>query len=389
MHFGTLSESDALYKKWSPFVWTQFASGTSQMRQYASWICSRVVGKNAVNAAAYKSQKRKIALLYPNFQQVKIIAKELTGFTKQFCGKSAFATEIAYNPDPSRAADEGTTIAVRLKAQGYTSVAYLLDLVAPLFHIIAFSGQGYKPEFVFTPTNYMDSSTVQRLYEQPLVDKASFGITSLGVPGGFGYEAGDPFEAWHDTHKTAPSGKKCDPSSDAGMNHDPEYCKAPGAIVTLFYSVLPSLAGILFSGPDLNPTNMTNGLQEYPETRFGGNGPTTDPRPALVGAGKGRHYFLTDATEWRWRSGFVSPSPESKLGWVEYPDCQRHYYLWPDKLAKYWEKGGKEYNAWCGNAKFAPKPYKPKDPEACSDTPSGRCETDNYPRWGPEHHAPQ
>ena len=119
--------------------------------------------------------------------------------------------------------------------------------------------------------------------------------------------------------------KKCDPRSDAGMDHDEAYCKAPGAIVTLYYSVLPLLGGILFAGPDLNPTNVTNGLQAYPQTRFGGAGPTTDPRPALVGAGKGRFYFIRDATEWRWRAGYVSPPPESKFGWAEWPDCQRHY----------------------------------------------------------------
>jgi hypothetical protein len=399
MHFGTLSESDALYKKWSPFVWTQFASGTSQVRQYASWLCAKVHGKNAVQSAQYKGAKRKIALMYPNFQQVRIIANELKNFAKSYCGVNPFATEFAYDTDPSRAADLGSSIAIRFRTEGITSVAYLLDLFAPLFHIIAMKSQDYRPEFVFTPTNYMDSSTVQRIYEQDMVDRASFGITTLGVPGGFGVGAGDPFFAYHDLHKKSPkTGKACDPSSDAGMDHDPTYCKAPRAIITLYYSVLPLLGGIVFAGPDLNPTNVTNGLQAYPRTRFGGAGPTTDPRPALVGAGKGKHYFLVDATEWRWRAGYVSPPPEKKLGWVEWSDCQRHYYLWPDKLALYWEKGGENYNAWCGNAKYVDSPYRPKDLngdgdyeddlESCADTPSGKCETDGYPPHPPEGKRP-
>jgi hypothetical protein len=279
---------------------------------------------------------------------------------------------------------------VRLKVDGITSVMYLLDLFSPLFHIIGMEGQDYKPEFVFTGTNYMDSSTVQRLYEQPMVDKASFGITSFGSPGGFGYGAGDPFYAWHDTHKKSPkTGKKCDPSSDAGMDHDEQYCKAPGAIITLFYSILPLLGGILFAGPDLNPTNVTNGLQVYPETRFGGAGPTSDPRPALVGAQKGQHYFIKDATEWRWRAGYISPPPESKFGWAEWPDCMRHYKLWPNDLALYWEKGGPNYNKFCGSASNVPKPYdrasgEPADAQTCADSPTGKCESDNYPPWDPE-----
>lgn len=400
MHFGTLSESDALYTKWSPFVWTQFASGTSQMRQYASWLCSRVVGKNATNSEQYKGSKRKIALLYPNFQQVKIIANEVKSFAKRYCGgTSPFAFEFAYDTNPARASDQGTTIAVRLKSEGITSVAYLLDLFAPLFHIIAMKSQEYRPEFVFTPTNYMDSSTVQRVYEQDMVDKASFGITNFGVPGGFGVGAGDPFFAYHDLHKKSPkTGKACDPSSDAGMNHDKTYCKAPRSIVTLYYSVLPLLGGILFAGPNLTPRNVTNGLQAYPKTRFGGAGPTTDPRPALVGAGKGRHYFIVDATEWRWRAGFVSPPPERKLGWVEWTDCQRHYLLWPNQLAQGWEKSGSNYGAWCGSSKYIDKPYTPKDlnndgdheddGESCADTPSGKCETDSYPPHPPQGKRP-
>lgn len=390
MHFGTLHESDSLYKKWAPFAWTQFVSGTAHVRQYASWLCSRVAGRKAVNATDYKNTPRKFALLYPNFQQVRLIANEMKGFFKQYCGgRNPMATEIAYSTDPARASDEGTSIAVRLKLEGITSVVYLLDLVAPIFHIIAMESQDYHPEFVFTGTNYMDSSTVQRVYEQPMVDKASFGITNFGVPGGFGYEAGDPFFAWHDLHKKSPNtGKPCDPSSDAGMDHDPNYCKAPGALVTLFYSTLPLLGGILFAGPDLNPTNVSRGLQAYPQTRFGGAGATTDPRPVLVGAGPGQYYFIKDATEWRWRAGFVSPAPESKLGWVEWTDCQRHYVLWPNKLAVNWEKGGPNYNAWCGDAKYAPSPYRPKPDETCEDTPSGKCEKDGYPPHPPPGKRP-
>ena len=392
MHFGTLQESDAQYAKWAPYNWTQFTSGTAHVRQYASWLCARVVGRKAVNSPQYKDTTRKFALVYPNFQQVRAIATELKGFIKQYCGKNVFATEFEYDTDPSRATDEGTTMAVNFKLNGITSVVYLLDLVAPIFHLISMEGQDYKPEFVFTGTNYMDSSTVQRTYEQPMVDKASFGITNFGVPGGFGYEAGDPFYAWHDLHKKSPnSGKACDPSSDAGMNHDEAYCKAPGALITLLYSTLPLLGGVLFAGPDLTPTHVSDGLQAYPITRFGGAGATSDPRPALVGAGKGQYYFLKDATEWRWRSSYISPPPESKLGWVEWSDCQRHYTLWPDKLALYWEKGGPNYDAWCGNSKYAPKPYVPTgepDGTDCADTPAGKCESDNYPPWGPPGYRP-
>jgi len=90
-----------------------------------------------------------------------------------------------------------------------------------------------------------------------------------------------------------------------------------------------------------------------------------------------------DATEYRWRAGYVSPPPETKLGWVEYPDCQRHFVQWPNGLAVGWSKGSTNYTAYCGSAKYVFSPYQPHghDNEQCSDTPSGRCETSDYPRW--------
>jgi hypothetical protein len=172
---------------------------------------------------------------------------------------------------------------------------------------------------------------------------------------------------YHEYHKVAPDGKACDPSSDAGMNHDAQYCKAPGWLVTGYYTMLPFIGGLLFAGPDLTPQNVTNGLQHFPATRYGGAGPTSDPRPALVGAGVGKFGFIVDAVEWRWRPDFTSPPPESKGpkdgGWVEWPDCQRHYLQWPDQLAPNWEKDGPNYNNWCGDKNGYPK-VLPEDSNA-------------------------
>ena len=112
---------------------------------------------------------------------------------------------------------------------------------------------------------------------------------------------------------------------------------------------------------------MTAGLQAYPLTRYSANGPTDDPRAALVGAGPNQYFFITDAEEFRWRAKYKSPPPEHLDGWVEWTDCQRHFYQWPDQLSLGWERNGGNYNAWCGDAKYAP-----------SDSP----EKDDYPRLG-------
>jgi hypothetical protein len=385
MHFGSLWLSDKDYARFAPYVWTQFTSGTNAANIYASYVCSQLVGRKAVRSPQYANTTRKFALLYPNLVEARNVGNDLRAAVTKDCGKDIYSGRVfEYSTDISRAADEGTSIAVRLKLDGVTSLTYLMDPVFPLFQIIAQEGQGYRPEYVWTPTGYYDSSTVQRLYEQKQIDKNSFGVTMFGVPGGFGVQPGDPFFVWHDTHQVSPkTHKKCDPSSDAGMNHDPTYCKAPGAIVTWLYTTLPTIAGVLFAGPNLNPQTVTKGLQRVPETRYGGNGATQKPFAALLGAGPGKYYFIVDATEFRWRSGFVSPPPETKLGWVEYPDCQRHYTKWPDGLAIGWGRGTPNYTAYCGSAKYIFPGYGPHGPDnkKCSDTPSGTCEKDDYPRY--------
>ncbi len=385
MHFGTLWLSDKDYTRWSPYAWTQFNSGTRGVDLYSSYVCSKLWGKPAVNSPDYKTTKRKFALLYPNLPGPKQVATELRSFVKSRCGSDIYAGRVfEYDPDLSRAADEGSTIAVRLKVEGVTSLTYLLDPVFPLFQIIEMAAQDYHPEFIWTPSGYYDSSTVQRLYEQPMVDKASFGVTQFGIPGGFGFSAGDSFYVWHDQHKKSPkTGKACDPRSEAGMDHDEEYCKAPQAIVTWYYTTLAMLSGVIFAGPDLKPLNVTKGLWNVPTIRYGIAGPTEHPFAALIGGARGKHYFIKDGLEFRWRASFISPPPESKLGWVEYPDCQRHYLRWPNSLSTGWEKGGKNYSAYCGDAKWAPSPYTPSGEaeDTCADTPSGKCERDRYPRW--------
>jgi hypothetical protein len=248
----------------------------------------------------------------------------------------------------------------------------LTEPVQPLIQLAEANQQKYFPEWIWSSYGYDDSSTVQRLYMNNGIENAgSFGTSNLGVYGGFGFGAGDPFWMYHAYHLKDPAtGWVCDPSNDNGTSNggkEDAFCKAPGALVTWYYSMLPWLGGTLFAGPDLRPQNVSGGLQAYPQTRYGGNGPTDDPRPVLVGAGPGKYGFIVDAVEWRWRPDFKSPPVESQPQWVEYPDCMRHYINWPDQLALNWEKNGPNYNAWCGVS---------KDPYGTA--------VNNYPRTLPE-----
>jgi hypothetical protein len=390
MHFGSLWLSDQDYSRFAPFAWTQFSTGSTITREQASWVCSRLNGKKASNSPdpATAAKTRVFGLVHTNLEQDVRLANEYKGYLSA-CGVKN-VKEVSYDgTNFAKAQQDGSNLILQLKTAGVTSVLMLTEPIGPLFQTLAAQRQNYYPEWVWSSFGYSDSSTVQRLYKNAGDEtKGSIGTSNLGIPGGFGFGAGDPFLMYHAYHKTAPDGKACDPRTDAGMNHgendkDPtspnhpnsDYCKAPGALVTWYYSMLPLIGGMLFAGPDLTPQNVTNGLQHYPVTRYGGNGPTTDPRPALVGAGVGKYGFVVDAVEWKWRPDLTSPPPESKGpadgGWVEYPDCQRHYLEWPDGLAPNWEKSGPNYSAWCGVSK----------------DPYGHAATD-YPKTTPEDSAP-
>ena len=74
-----------------------------------------------------------------------------------------------------------------------------------------------------------------------------------------------------------------------------------------------------------------------------------------MGAGPGKYGFIVDATEWKWRPDFTAPQPDGQKGWVQYPDCQRHYISWPSNLAPSWGPSDAAYNAWCNLATGYPR----------------------------------
>ncbi|MEY2474124.1 MAG: hypothetical protein QOK28_3453 [Actinomycetota bacterium] len=383
MHFGSLWLSDQDYSRFAPFAWTQFATGSTIVRQEASYVCGTLVGKKASRSpdGNLKDKTRVFGIVHTNNEQDVRLANEFKSDLNHYCGKDVIGNrDYSYDgTNFGKAQQDGSNLIVQMKVAGVTSALMLTEPIGPLFQLNAAKGQNYSPEWIWSSFGYSDSSTVQRLYDDDEV-QGSFGTSNLGVPGGFGFGAGDPFLMYHDTHKVAPDGKPCDPRTDVGMNHgesdgdatstnhpNSDFCKAPGALVTWYYSMLDFIGGVLFAGPDLTPQNLTNGLQHYPVTRYGGNGPTSDPRPALVGAGTGKFGFVVDAVEWRWHQEYTSPPPESKAeGWIEYPDCQRHYLEWPNGLAPNWEKDGPNYNAWCSTNK---DPYGHNAPGYGKTTP--------------------
>ena len=405
MIFGLLDTSNKYLTDLAPYAWDEFQSMTRMSELGAQWICKSLKAAvpawgngKAVNAAdpALRSKARKFGLLYPDSVNGRQSASEFQAFAKKDCGLNfdLKTNAFKFNPNPTGAATQGGSIATRFRAQGVTTVIYLIDFLGAFFHIIQFERAGFKPEYANIGTGWQ-TNTVQRLAaSQSMVDKASMFYTSFGVQG-FGYGPGDPFWVYHTTHMVSPKDHKaCDPRSDAGMNHDEEYCKAPGAIVAWYYSWLPLIGGMIFAGPNLTPHTVSAGLQAYPLTRYGVDGPSSDPVAVLVGAGPGQYYFIKDGSSGRWRADFVSPPPERVLGFPDYPDCQRHYISYGTQLAPQWEQNGPNYNGWCGNSKYTTGwtdqgksvPYQPSalSGQSCSgDTVSGKCQTDMYPRWEP------
>ncbi|MHB1446825.1 MAG: type 1 periplasmic-binding domain-containing protein [Acidimicrobiales bacterium] len=356
MHFGTLWGSDSLYQKYAPFDWTQFATGTTIAKQQASYICSELVGHDATNSAQFAHNKRVFGFVHPNQPQVEQLATEFKGYLQSDCGRNIIVKEVTYNStDLSSAETDSTNMIIQLKAAGVTSVIMMTDPLFPLFQLDAAKQQNYFPEWVFSSYGYEDTSTVQRIYDQTEA-AGSFGVSELGIFGGFAVDPGDAWAIWHTYHPVDPqNGQACNPANPSSMNNDPTYCKEPSSLVTWYYTMLDFIGGTLFSGPTLTAQNVTNGLQSYPPTRYGSNGPTTNLRPALVQGAKGDYGFIKDAVAWKYEPGFTSPPPENKKGWVSYPNCERHYILWPNDLSAGW---GGNVSAYCNQANgYPPGPY--------------------------------
>lgn len=390
MQFGTLWLSDQIYRQFAPYDWTQFATGTTIATEWASWLCSRVNGHAASNSPDLTMAKRprRFGFVHPNLPQATVLANEFKADLTRDCGgKNIIAKEITYNgTDVGQQQQDAENIAVQLKTAGVTSAIMMTDFLFPDFLLSQAALQKYYPEWIYSSYGLEDASAIQRIYDSGNCDSngpgqtgahnsagkmcettGAFGLSQLGMYGGFNYDRADAFNIYHLYHQVAPDGKPCDPTSDAGMEHGQgtngsiaQYCKAPSAQATAYYVWLDFIGGLLLSGPDLNPNTVTNGLQHYPHTRYGGDGPTSDPRPALVAPGPGEFGFVQDGVEWKWRPDFTSPQPENKYGWVSYPDCGRHYFLWPNQYSPGWEPNGPNWTRFCNDASGYPTNYRPQ-----------------------------
>ena len=415
MLFGLIDTTDENLHNWAPYVWNEFQSITKMSQLGAQWICQDLKGTGpnakewgsgkAVNAppgsttglppTSTQSLKRKFGLIWPNNPNANQAASDFQAAVKADCGITYDAnTAIQEDDNPAVVASrDASNIATKFKNAGVTTVTYLIDFFGAFFSEPVFRNQGFKPEWANIGTIWQTNSAERAVLDQDMVDRASMFYTSFGIQG-FGYGPGDAFWVYHATHPVSPTDHKaCDPRTDAGMDHDANYCKAPTAIVGWYYSWLPLIAGMVFAGPDLTPSNVTKGLQNYPVTRYGVDGPTTDPVAVLVGANGGQYYFITDGSSGRWRASLISPPPERTLGFPDFPDCQRHYTSFDGGLAPQWEKSGANFNGWCGSANYTKNwkdqgqsvPYAPSTASGgdCTKTPDKKCETDNYPRWEP------
>ncbi len=306
MLFGLLDTTDSYLHSFGPYVWNEFQSITKMTELGSQWICQDLAGHGpnanlwgngkAVNAvdATMHTKTRKFGLIWPNNPNANAASADFQNQIKGDCGitfSTSGAAGNAFQEDdnPVTAAGQAGTIATKFKIAGVTTVIYLIDFLGAFFQNDVFKQQSFKPEYANIGTGWQ-TNTVQRVFlDQDMVDKASMFYTSFGLQG-FGYGPGDPFWVYHAYHLVSPHDHKaCDPKTDAGMDHDGQYCKAPGAIVAWYYSWLPLLGGILFAGPNLTPHNVTAGLQNYPVTRYGVDGPTSDPVAVLVGANGGQY----------------------------------------------------------------------------------------------------
>jgi hypothetical protein len=116
MHFGSLWLSDRDYTRFAPYAWTQFATGSTITRQWASYVCSKLVGQKASRSpdANFQGQPRVFGLVHTNLQQDKRLASEFRGYLRQSCGgQDPVFKEVEYDGTDFAQAQQYRAAAVR------------------------------------------------------------------------------------------------------------------------------------------------------------------------------------------------------------------------------------------------------------------------------------
>jgi hypothetical protein len=278
--WGGWNFTDQFNDSLRPYHYDTLMGGDTQAEITGQWWCRRMAGGKARYAGTsdLQAKVRKVAVVYPNTAETTPSAKLLE---KIISGCHTSVVDSPYSSDTSTAATQATTLAVKQKQAGVTSVLWDSDVIAPTYATKAEAAQHYEPEEVIAGGGLLDYDPLAQTYDQTEWAHA-FGPSDL--PESTNISVQDAGKIWHAEHRSG----NPDPNSN---------------LLTSY--ALSVAGGVQAAGPKLTPLTYEYGLLTSPG--YDAWGKYHDSKLTYVKYGKGDYTAISDIREVTYSTTAKSP----------------------------------------------------------------------------------
>ena len=255
LNFGTLTgKSEEMFRRFPKLIWGYDPTIEYQARAFASYVCSKVVGKPAVRAGLSASgnmqnRPRKLGLYHTSDENHadRIRLAELIQQQVEACGGEIAATATfpacCYVYDTGGDPDDASTNAAQFSEEGITTILWPGGMEG--YFANAASAQRYEPEWIVLGDDLMDGNEQNRRARNgPAFHNRAFMVTP---------EVYSPPRAQQRCYQAYRE-------ADQTLNE-----QDLGAYVCGYYRNLFQLfVGIQVAGPRLGPTSVDKGYHAIP-----------------------------------------------------------------------------------------------------------------------------
>lgn len=304
---GGPSMDVSFYAGRRPYRYDVFPSGTESADEVAEYYCKKMARGTATNAGVVihptiggRDTPRKLGVIIPdngNGAQTPVAAR-VKSLVEKCSGKEV--PVFTYQSDINRAQEQTRVTIAGLISAKVTTVAFMGDLIAPVFTTNGATQNNYYPEWLLPGQNLLDYDVLGRLYDQSQWAHA-FGPSQLVKPVPF--EQSDAQKIWK---AAGNSGSACGS------------CNLATGYWTLIGSLLQE------AGPTLNPLTVERGSVGVKSRRGGWAETKGNPGIYLIKFGPGDYNAISDFREVYWDATATSGIDGKKGAYVDMNGGRRY-----------------------------------------------------------------
>ena len=304
---GGPSMDVSFYSGRRPYRWDVFPSGTESADEISEYYCKKMAKGTATNAGVLihrdiggRTTPRKLGVIIPdngngastpNAARVKALVEKCSGKD---------VPVFTYQSDINRAQEQTRVTIAGLISAKVTTVAFMGDLIAPVFLTGGATQNNYFPEWLLPGQNLLDYDVLGRLYDQAQWAHA-FGPSQLVKPVPFAQS--DAQKIWK---ASGNSGSACGS------------CNLATGYWTLIGSLLQE------AGPSLTPLTVERGMVGARSSRGGWAETKGNPGVYLIKFGPGDYNAISDFREVYWDATATSTIDGKKGAYVDMNGGRRY-----------------------------------------------------------------